>query len=323
MSADYKRGSSFVMPEAGQLRFFNIYYDSLGSSAGEQRLRYLLYRDNNGVPGELVYTPPAPALPGGLPAGQGPQWHTASAPVIYLDPGRYWYVLQTGPTGGILRNYADGTGNWYGGADAFADGPSQNFGPGGSGNGTISAFISYLPGAPTIRQFGRSTVATVPSKGLTANSMRGSVFTMPDKMSNLTGLYAYLDGNGGAAGSQKVRMAVYAVRYDTSTGQTVGIANRVAQSDEVTITAGTPPGWVHFPLNPAGMGGITDQYYIMIQTGDTAGVVRNYGDSYPNWISVPDAYADGVTKTFTVPTSGSGVGNVTLSVYGTYALPRD
>ena len=321
MTADYKRGSSFVMTEPGQVRFFNTYYDTLGSSAGGQSMRVLIYRDNNGVPGDLVYG--NPGSPGSTPAGQPPQWHSINAPVLYLDPGRYWYVLQTGPTGGVLRNYSDGAGNWYGGADTFADGPSKTFGPGGSGNGTISGFISYLPGAPTIRQFGRSSVAATPSGGLTANTLRGSRFTMPDKRSNLTALYAYLDGNGGAAGSQKVRMTVYGVNFDTSSGQTVATAALYAQSDEVTIAAGTPPGWVQFPVYPKTLGAVTDQFYIMLQTGDTAGVIRDYGDGAANWTSVPDSYADGPSFSFIVPNGGTPTGNVTLSVYGTYALPRE
>jgi hypothetical protein len=69
------------------------------------------------------------------------------------------------------------------------------------------------------------------------------------------------------------------------------------------------------PLYPA--------YLIGIQTGDTGGVVRDYGDARPdergNWRSIADPYADGALDRVpdTLPTAP---GSATLSVYATYSV---
>jgi hypothetical protein len=79
-------------------------------------------------------------------------YNSDSAPV--LEAGKYWIVLFTQGGAGIARNFADGTGNWYGNADSSGDGVSDPFGPGTAGNGTISAYIAYQCSAPR-RQLGR------------------------------------------------------------------------------------------------------------------------------------------------------------------------
>jgi len=64
-------------------------------------------------------------------------------------------------------------------------------------------------------------------------------------------------------------------------------------------------------------------YLIALQTGDTAGVIRDYGDSRPeptgNWCSIADPFADGALDQ--VPPCAPAPNSSTLSVYATYALP--
>ena len=337
MTANFKRGSSFVMPERGKLTAITSYLDGHGPAAidAQQILRFVIYKDANGVPGDLVFQGGDQYVRGGWPA----DWRTEGvypglAPT--LDAGRYWLTIHTGgvldssgaitDVGKVARNFADGTGNWYGNNDAFKDGPSTPFGAGNAGNGTISAFISYRPGTITTGQIGRPDIGTVPSRGLSANFMRWSNFIMNDSIGTVTGLHAYLDGLGGASGSQVVRMVMYGLRVQRDAdGNQFGLFYKVAESGSVTIAAGTQPKWVHFAVAPAT---ISDSdipvYLIGIHTGGTAGVIRDYGDNRSdltgNWHGMADAFADGAIASFRddAPTSTS---DVTLSVYATYSLP--
>jgi hypothetical protein len=163
---------------------------------------------------------------------------------------------------------------------------------------------------------GRTDVATAPSGGLTANLDRWSQFVLHDVGPTLTDLYAYLDGRGAATGSQKVRMALYGIVVTRDDE----FFTKLAQSADVTISAGMPPQWVRFVVPPTVLNQTYPIYLIAIQSGDTAGVVRDYGDNRPdpsgNWGSVADPFADGAVDTIPV---GTGPG-VTLSVYAKYSL---
>jgi hypothetical protein len=59
----------------------------------------------------------------------------------------------------------------------------------------------------------------------------------------------------------------------------------------------------------------------MLQSGDTGGVVRDYGDGPANWVSTPDTFADGSTPVidwFYDP--NVTYGTVEMSVYLEYAV---
>lgn len=323
MTANMKRGSSFTLPERGMLYGITAYLDGNGASLPPltaQNFRYVLYKDANGVPGAKVYESRSDL---GLRTTEAASWVTETAHpalALTLDAGRYWLVIHTGQTGGVIRNFADGgTGNWYGNADTYSDGASAQFGPGNAGNGTISAFVSYRPGTITEGTMGRTDVGTSPSAGLTANVSRWSSFELHDESRPLTGLHAYLDGRGGAAGSQKIRMVVYGMHATQDTSYFV----KIVQSQDVTITAGMSPQWVNFPVTSVPLNAPYPIYLIALQTGDTAGVIRDYGDSRPNptgnWYSIADTFADGALDQ--VPTLATAPNSSTLSVYATYALP--
>jgi len=230
---------------------------------------------------------------------------------VLLTPGRYWIALDTAGTAGVLRYYADGSSNWYGNAERNVYQASDPFGPGSTGDGTISAFASYEPGNFTVKTFGRTDVAALPSRGLTASFMRGSFFPLTDADAALTGLFAYIDGNGGVSGTQQLRMAIYDGTASSGPG------DLITYSDLVTIPAGQAPGWVRFPvaafpLSPPG-------YWIMIESRATGGVARDYADGPANWVGFASSFESPVNPAPENVTRGT----VTISAYGTYTVPSN
>src|SRR5581483_3953249 len=116
--------------------------------------------------------------------------------------------------------------------------------------------ILLLRPARNTNTFGRTTIGSTPGGGMSANYTRGTQFTAPQS-GILTGLSAYLDGNGGAAGFQDVRMALY---QDSN-----GVPGaRVAQSSSSRITAGMPPQWINFTTPETAITANT-KYWIVIQ----------------------------------------------------------
>jgi hypothetical protein len=101
-----------------------------------------LYRDDNGVPGALV----AQSNTVTITAGAAARWVRFTAPVTRLDPGAHWVVIHTGGTNGIARNRGDGPANWYSNKDPFADGATDPFGAGWTGNTTLSVHATYTVG---------------------------------------------------------------------------------------------------------------------------------------------------------------------------------
>ncbi len=102
---------------------------------------------------------------------------------------------------------ADGTGNWYGNADTFADGASNPFGAGGTGTARCPRMRRIVPHAE-LRNAGRTTVGTTPSGALRGNFKRGSSFTLSERRPRHVDL-RLLRRAGGASGGQYVTMAVY------------------------------------------------------------------------------------------------------------------
>jgi hypothetical protein len=326
MTADFKRGSSFLLSESGRLHDITVYLDGGGvpNMGVQASLRLSIFKDANGAPGTKVND----IGPVYMYSSSPPAWITQRTFGGNVNPGRYWIVIHTGPEGGVVRNYGDGTaGNWYGNRDTFLDGASDPFGPGSAGNGTISAFVSYQPAAVTTGHLGRTDIGTKPSSGLKANFSRMSQFYALEEGHTITGLHAYLDGLGGASGSQKVRMVIYGLYTDF---HEEGFFTKIAQSEDVTIAAGTPAQWVHFAVPPVTLSSVLPVYRIAIQSGDTAGVVRDFADRRPvafcgndctegqDWFGLPDTFADGAMDTTEPGTQNAGDG--TLSVYAKYSL---
>jgi hypothetical protein len=184
---------------------------------------------------------------------------------------------------------------------------------------TSSAQTACPP--PGTSVFGRMDVAANPSKGLSANFLRGSSFSMVDAGAVLTGLHAYLDGLGGASGSQKVRMVLYS-GYFEGNGE---YHTKLLESAEITIPAGMRPQWITFPVPATRISpGSVPVYLIAIHSGSAAGIVRNYGDANfetpRNWLGTPDTYSDGALQGIVRGRPPATSGDVTLSVYASYRV---
>jgi hypothetical protein len=313
MRADYKRASRIELPDYGRGRAFSVYMDGLGGGTGSQDVRLTLYFGNQ-VPEDqfLYYTATVT-----IPAGMKPQWVTVPVPPVdfeYMpgfDPqGPYWLTIQSGSNAGVARYYSDGTGNWCGHADTYSDGLDNLFGTCEAGNGTISAFFTLDIGDFSgTERVGNNNVATAtPSSGMSANFIRGSKFTVTGDSAALDSVNVYLDGLGGAAGSQQMRVVV----YDDSPGHKL-----IGASNPVTINAGDQPGWrtfdYHYPIFPLRLP--PGDYYFMLFTGGTAGVARNYGTPTPNWLGIGANFASGAPTILDPPPADAATGTVTLSMY--------
>jgi hypothetical protein len=321
MSAQFKRGSSFELTEEAALVSMNVYLDGLGGATGSQPLVLALYDDINGQPGGLV----AQGTTGfpNAPAGHKGRWLSAgpklTAP-LSLMPGRYWIVIQSGSPAGVYRYYMEGQGNWVGNASAGDTAPPY-FGKANAGDGTISAYIVYSSSHVEHKTIGLTTPGTTPSKGLTANFMRGSLFGQdPFFYAQVTALWAYLDGNGGAQGSQKVRLALYENEGDDPDQSNFFLK---VVSDEVTIPAGMPPGWVRFAVPYTDI--FDYAHMIMLISSGPSGVVRSYSTTdSKDWYGIAADYSqgppDGVFRDSNpeIPRPVLQQGTVTLSVYAEY-----
>ena len=298
LGADFKRGSKVSLGQSATLIELSAYMDGGGASTGTQSVRMELYADSSGVPGALVASSDERVIPAGMAAG----WVHFTMPQTALAAGSYWLVIHSGATGGIARDFGGSTANtWYGNSDTYSDGGSNPFGTGTFGTGPIAAYGTYIPPA---QQFGRTTIATTPSSGLGTNFKRGSMFTL-GTAGTLSSLNAYLDGNGGGSGSQQLRMELY---RDSSGAP----GAKVVESAVVSINSGQSPGWVTFATPPVSL--TSGSYWIVIHSGDTSGVARDYGDGASDWYGNADTFSDGGSDPFGTGTTGT----VTLSVFASY-----
>jgi len=127
----------------------------------------------------------------------------------------------------------------------------------------------------------------------------------PDDVTRfLDRLRVYVDGRGGAAGTQKLRAVIYAG---------VGVVSPVfllRASQAVTIRSGTSARWVDFrfddPVRLSGIDGATYQFGLL--SGATRNVTRYASSAAPGalWWG-PDTYADGPNPFFgTTDPDGAG-----------------
>jgi hypothetical protein len=299
LSGDFKRGSKFSVTERGSLQDFCAYLDGYGGVSGSQTVRYVLYKDANGVPGQKI----AEAGPIVITNNTTPSWQCAWGGVAPVNVGDYWLVIHTGSQAGIVRDYADGTGNWYGNADTFSDGASDPFGSGNAGNGTLSISATFTP-ATEVDFAGRLDVAKIPSRGLAADTKRGSQVTFTQS-GWIDSMSAYLDTLGGGSTTQDLRLVLY-----TDVNGKPG--TKVLESDTGHMIPGIAAHWVTPITSPVKIN--AGRYWLMLHTGNTAGVLRDYGDGPANFFSNADTFADGASET-----AGPGnTGTVTLSAYVSY-----
>jgi len=317
LSANVKRGSRFVLWEPARVFELSAYLDGLGGASGTQKLRYDIYDDANGVPGHLRAQSDEVVIKSGQPGS----WVSAHVPQVLLDPGFYWIVIHSGDTGGIARDFGDGAANWYGNTDTYSDGAATTFGAGNTGTVTLAAAVMYMPGPVAGGTLGRTTIGTTPSSGLSANFSRGGehgATGVPNEAVAM-GIWAYLDGKGGGTGTQQVRAAV----YEGDAQENDWLRSKVYESEVVTIPAGMSGRWVRFPFKSPIFFSSSLGYWLMLQSGSTGGIVRNYADtSRANWVGFADDFADGAVQDFQ-PFQNPNVshGNVDVSIYLEYAVP--
>jgi hypothetical protein len=184
-----------------------------------------------------------------------------------------------------------------------------------SGYGSpVHAAVSTLTRlADRPKKFGRVTIAANPSVYMGADRKRASKFTLTDT-GHLTELYAYIDGQGGATGSQQLQMDLYR--------DNAGLpGTKVAASNIRSFEDTAQPAWRTFVVS--GLPLLTPgDYWITIHSGASNGVTRNYVDSASpytpdNWYTNTDLFSDGATSTFGAGNVGS---NGTLSVFAKYLV---
>jgi hypothetical protein len=315
LSADYKRASKFVLSEKATLAGLSAYLDSAGGASGTQKVTLVLYRDQGGVPGAEVVASSDVTIS----AGQVHGWVFFQSPSAALDPGSYWIAIHSGATGGVVRDYGDGAANWYGNADNYSDGPANPFGSGTSGTATLSVHALYQPGYSIAQISGGAPYNSSASNGLTANYIRGSLAFCPSGVpwgpTGVTGFSAYLDGNGGASGSQALRVAWY--DFDNNPGDNNVPIAKVAESGVVTITAGTAPQWVFFPLSTTME--LQIPMVLAVQSGDVGGVVRDFGNPGEGpWFGAPAPFANGAPDPWPATLS---TGTTQLAIYPVCVVP--
>lgn len=310
LSANYKRASRITVPQQASGYYITAYIDGLGGGTSAQTLRFALYADNGGVPGALIDTTGDITVT----PGKQSQWRTAALlHVPLISAGTYWVAIHSGSAAGTARNYGDGAANWYGNADTFTDGSATQFGTGSAGTVTISAALIYFPQNANVVKLGRSSVAATPSSGLSANFSRGGFYSGTDvSFGTTTAFWAYLDGKGGASGSQQVRMVLY-----SDSGSQGVAAQKVAESDVVTIAAGQAAGWVRFPFSTPRSIVASPGYWVVLQTGGTSGVVRDYGDGAANWVGQAAPFTSTAPADFHTPGQYTN-GSVEISMYLEY-----
>jgi hypothetical protein len=299
---DFKQGSKFTLTEPGTITSLHAYIDGQAAESewGGQWFRMALYQDAGGAPGVKVLETHELRV-GALSSGH---WAFFDTPAVPLEPGDYWIAVHSGGGGPIGRLFYDGAANWFGNEDGYGDGSDAPFGAGSTGQGTLSLYATYTP-ASELKHFGRTSIANMPSDGLTANAKRGSRFTLSEA-GTLQNLYAYLDGFGGATAPppQQLRMALY-----RDSGGVPGL--KVTESAVRDIYYSTA-NWYEFPTPLVAL--TPGAYWIVIHSGEQAGRARNYEDGAANWYGNADAFSDGAADAFGPGDSGT----VTLSVYGNY-----
>lgn len=185
-----------------------------------------------------------------------------------------------------------------------------------SGIGSLRAFARLLLSAlatvlllatsldARAETFGRTSVGATASGGSRAEYKRGSKFTL-SQAATITQICGYVDGNGGASGTQKLRFAL----YRDASGKP---GAKMVSTEEVNIAQGMGAKWLcletgYLPLSAGA-------YWLMLHSSSPAGVMRFYFDGTGNFYGNPDAFEAGADNPFGAGAPGDG----TLSLYASY-----
>jgi Cysteine-rich secretory protein family len=138
MTADRKRANSYVLP-AGMVPSISLYLGGSGGT-GSQAFRGVIYADAGGSPGALIATTDEIQVA----ASDGPAWRTLPFPSnVSIATDVYWIGYTSGPSSGAVSFYYDlNPGGRAFNDDAYADGPSDPFGPASRDGLEISMYVT-------------------------------------------------------------------------------------------------------------------------------------------------------------------------------------
>ncbi len=160
---------------------------------------------------------------------------------------------------------------------------------------------STPPSTTAPRHYGQTVPGSLWSGGQVVDRKRAARVTVTSGGTLVSGSI-FLDGNGGAAGTQLIRLAL----YSNNNGAPGAL---IATTSQFSVSSGSAGKWYSAPFNarplPAGT------YWIAEHTGGTPGVSRNNGTTGTNYYMNADGYSDGAASTF-----GPGYGgSVTMTMH--------
>ncbi len=105
-----------MLPVNARISSLNAYLDAFGGGGIPQSVRLALYTDANGVPGSKVVESVEKTFKANYP----PAWEPFETPTVIVPAGKSWIVIHSANTGGVVRDYADGTARRRAKTDALA-----------------------------------------------------------------------------------------------------------------------------------------------------------------------------------------------------------
>jgi hypothetical protein len=201
-AADNKYVSKYTSPQAGAIERTSMWLSGLGATSGSQSLNVVVYADAGGNPGALLGT----SDPVTVSAGQPFSWvdFPFSTPVA-VPAGDVWigYIDGAGPSGLVQVRLVNATGGMRSNADAYADGPTDPFGPATTYNYQLQLYATYEywdvdpaytgPVASTTPTSGPVMSSPVGPASLTASSLASAATTTLPTWRNL---YDWPNGHG-------------------------------------------------------------------------------------------------------------------------------
>ena len=141
LGANVKQVNRYSLPTAAEVGFEYVLLAATGQ-AGTELIRGVVYADAQGAPGPLLGA--TDVFPYAGSDGSGMATLTFS-PDLRLPAGDYWIGLMTGGQTDVARvSYDPEPGLLDSNANPFSSGPSDPFGPIGTGDELMSLYLDYL-----------------------------------------------------------------------------------------------------------------------------------------------------------------------------------
>jgi hypothetical protein len=139
LPTNVRRTARITFPRACYIAKLSVYSDTLGSAAGQQALRAVIYAASGGA---LVAAGSDVPVPG----GQDAHWMDFTFPEpVLVQAASYDLGIQGGPDSNIIRTYGDAGGTPATEVtDTFADGAATSFGSGSAAARDMSIFATWF-----------------------------------------------------------------------------------------------------------------------------------------------------------------------------------